>query len=168
MRREISTWQMTDSLIKQLQLENEELRKANEQLQQELQQQRKLADQLKESEEIFATFLEHNPAYVFFKDEQLRSLRLSKNYEQMLGRPLEEILGKSMDELFPPEMARQMIELDSKILRDGVPYSVEEELNGRYYSTVKFPIVIEGKPARLAGFTKIGRASCRERVSVVV
>lgn len=144
---------MTDSLIKQLQRENEELRKANEQLQQELQQQRKLADQLKESEEMFATFLEHNPAYVFFKDEQLRSLRLSKNYEQMLGRPLDEILGKSMEELFPPEMARQMIKLDSKILRDGVPYSVEEELNGRYYSTVKFPIVMEGKPNKLAGFT---------------
>jgi len=144
---------MTDSLVKKLQRENEELRKANEQLQQELRQQRQIADELTESEEMFATFLEHNPAYVFFKDEKLRSLRLSRNYEQMLGRPLEEILGKTMEELFPPELAGPMIELDSKILRDGVPYSVEEELNGRYYSTVKFPIVIEGRPARLAGFT---------------
>lgn len=144
---------MTDSLVKKLQRENEELRKANEQLQQELQQQRQIAEKLTESEEMFATFLEHNPAYVFFKDEQLRALRLSRNYEQMLGRPLEEILGKTMEELFPPELAGPMNELDSKILHDGVPYSVEEELNGRYYSTVKFPIVIEGRPARLAGFT---------------
>ncbi|PKL49461.1 MAG: hybrid sensor histidine kinase/response regulator [Candidatus Riflebacteria bacterium HGW-Riflebacteria-2] len=78
---------------------------------------------------------------------------MSRNYEQMLGRPLEELLGKSMDELFPPELAGPMIEVDSKILREGVPFAVEEELNGKYYSTIKFPIVIAGKPARLAGFT---------------
>ena len=31
----------------------------------------------------------------FFKDDQIRSVRLSKNYEQMLGRPIEELLGKN-------------------------------------------------------------------------
>jgi putative nucleotidyltransferase with HDIG domain len=30
---------------------------------------------------------------------------------------------------------------------------VEEELNGRFYTTIKFPILVEGKPRYLAGYT---------------
>ena len=132
---------------------NEELRKANEQLQAEVIRHRQTADELRETEEMFTAFMEHNPAYVFFKDDKLRSLRLSRNYEQMLGRPLSELIGKAMDELFPVELAGPMIAADRKILEEGKPNAIEEELNGRFYSTVKFPISITGKPDHLAGFT---------------
>ena len=43
---------------------------------------------LHESEEIFNHFMENSPIYVFFKDKKIRSIKLSKNYEQMIGRPL--------------------------------------------------------------------------------
>jgi diguanylate cyclase (GGDEF)-like protein/PAS domain S-box-containing protein len=105
------------------------------------------------SEEIFKNFMEHSPIYVFFKDESIRSLRLSKNYEKMLGKPLQELLGKSMDDLFPSELAKEMIKADKKIMEEGKAISVEEELNGRFYSTIKFPIIIEGKSRFLAGYT---------------
>ena len=108
---------------------------------------------LKEIEVKFRLFLEHTPIYVFFKDENIRSLHLSRNYEQMLGRPLEELLGKSMEELFPSELARNMVEDDRRILREGKPLEVEEEFGGRFYSTLKFPIYIDGKPSFLARFT---------------
>ncbi|MBU1105512.1 MAG: PAS domain S-box protein [Candidatus Riflebacteria bacterium] len=137
----------------QMRQKNDELRETNKQLQEEVIRHRQTADELRESEEIFTTFLEHNPAYVFFKDEQLRALKLSRNYEQMLGRPLSEILGKTMDELFPTELAEPMIAADQKILREGKPIAIEEHFNGNYYSTVKFPISIAGKPNHLAGFT---------------
>jgi len=142
-----------DARIKQLQQSNEELHKENGRLQKEAAQHQQTADKLRESEEIFATFMEHNPAYVFFKDEQLRAVKLSRNYEKMLGRPFDEILGKTMDELFPAELAGPMIEADRKILNEGKPIAIEEELSGKYYSTIKFPIKIAGKPDYLAGFT---------------
>ncbi len=114
---------------------------------------RALHEMLEESEEIFRLFMEYSPIYVFFKDENTRPIRLSKNYEKMLGRPIEELLGKTMDELFPSELAKSMTEDDLRILREGKPFEVVEELNGRIYTTTKFPIIKQGRPSLLAGFT---------------
>lgn len=114
---------------------------------------KKAEEALRESEEIFGRFMEYSPIYVFFKDENIRSVRLSKNYETMLGKPLVELLGKNMDELFPSKIAKSMVADDIRILNEGKEITVEEKFNGRYYSTIKFPIFIEGKPRYLAGYT---------------
>ncbi|MCJ7727601.1 MAG: PAS domain S-box protein [Actinobacteria bacterium] len=114
---------------------------------------KKAEEALRESEEIFRSFMEYSPIYVFFKDENIRALQLSKNYETMLGKPVEELLGKDMYDLFPPELAKTMVEDDMRILKAGQVVNAEEELNGRFYSTTKFPIFIEGKPRYLAGYT---------------
>ncbi len=71
----------------------------------------------------------------------------------MLGMPLSEALGKSMDELFPSDLARSMVADDRKILGEGEVVKVVEELGGRTYETTKFPILKDGKPNMLAGFT---------------
>ena len=115
---------------------------------------RKYAEEkIRENEEIFRELMKHSPVYIFFKDENIRPIRLSNNYEQLLNLPLEKILGKNMFELFPSELAKNMVEDDKKILQKGDLVKVDEELNGRYYTTIKFPIKIEGKPRYLAGFT---------------
>ena len=108
---------------------------------------------LHESEEIFTHFMDNSPIYVFFKDENIRSIRLSRNYETMLGRPLPELLGKSMDELFPSDLAKKMVADDMRVLREGKTVSVEEEFDERFYTTIKFPILIAGTPRYLAGYT---------------
>jgi len=108
---------------------------------------------LRESEEIFDKFMENSPIYIFFKNENIQAVRLSHNFETMLGRPIQELLGKSMDELFPSELARSMVQDDLRILNSGKKITIEEELHGRCYSTTKFPILIDGKPRYLAGYT---------------
>ncbi len=120
---------------------------------QDVSERKRAEESLHEMNEIFRLFLKHSPIYVFIKDENIRPIYLSENYEKMLGRPLQEILGKNMDELFPSELSRTMVEDDKGILREGVPREFIEELNGRTYSTVKFPIIIDGKPKFLAGYT---------------
>jgi PAS domain S-box-containing protein len=110
-------------------------------------------EQLEQNENIFRSFLEYSPVYVFFKDKSTRTLRLSSNYETMLGIPVSEALGKTMFELFPSELAKKMVADDLKILEDGKPVDVIEELNGHTYETTKFPIFTDGKPDMLAGFT---------------
>jgi hemerythrin-like metal-binding protein/PAS domain S-box-containing protein len=115
---------------------------------------RKRAEEaVRASEAIFEYFMEYSPMHVFFKDENRRALRLSKNYETMLGKPRSELLGKSMDELFPSDMAEQMMADDVRIMEEGKEITVEETLDGRSYSTTKFPIWVDGVPRYLAGYT---------------
>jgi len=115
---------------------------------------KKLAEaELRRTEAIFTQFMEHSPIYVFFKDERIRPILLSRNFEKMLGRPLKELIGRSMDELFPSDFAKKMVSDDLQLLKEGKDVVLEEELNGRSYITTKFPISIEGKPRYLAGYT---------------
>jgi PAS domain S-box-containing protein len=107
----------------------------------------------RESEEIFSAFMEHSPVYVFFKNDQTRPIRLSKNYENMLGMPVEKAIGKTMDELFPSPLSKTMILDDLRVLEKTLPVKKIEELNGRYYETTKFPIVKQDGSKMLAGFT---------------
>ncbi len=109
--------------------------------------------ELQESEAIFSSFLEYSPVYVFFKDSKVRTLRLSKNYEEMLGVPVQQAIGKTMDELFPSDLAKNMVADDLRILNEGQMVEVIEKLGDRTYATTKFPIYKDGKPNMLAGFT---------------
>lgn len=120
---------------------------------QDITERKKAMEELRESEEIFNQLMEHSPIYVFFKDQHIRATKLSRNFEKMLGHPINELLGKSMDDLFPSDLAKSMICDDMKILNEGKRVEVEEELNGQYYLTIKFPVNVDGKPRYLAGFT---------------
>jgi PAS domain S-box-containing protein len=108
---------------------------------------------LKESEEIFNHFLENSPIYIFFKDKNIRALRLSKNFEQLIGIPINDIIGKTMEELFPSDFAKKMIAEDKRVLNNCESTIIDEELNGRFYTTIKFPIIIDNEPQYLAGYT---------------
>jgi PAS domain S-box-containing protein len=108
---------------------------------------------LHETEEVFQQFLDSSPVYVFFKDDQLRPFRLSANYKELIGRPAAECLGKTMHELFPAAFADQILADDRAVLEGGKVVAVDEDFNGRHYTTIKFPIHIAGKPRYLAGYT---------------
>lgn len=108
---------------------------------------------LRNSEEIFNQFLLHSPIYVFFKDAQIRSLKLSANYEKWLGKPMHDLIGKNMAELFPSDFAKKIVADDQRILQEGKMVELEEEFEGKFYSTIKFPFQVADKTQYLAGFT---------------
>lgn len=112
-----------------------------------------IEEDLKQSEHIFSAFLEYCPVYFFFKDNEARPIRLSHNFEKLIGCPVNEAIGKTMYDLFPHDLAKSMIEDDLKVLRDKVPFKVVEELGGRIFETTKFPIQVPGMPSYLAGYT---------------
>jgi signal transduction histidine kinase len=70
----------------------------------------------------------------------------------MVGIPADEMIGRSMAELFPPELARKITDDDWAVVSSGQVFEVDEELNGRRYTTVKFPLAKKDK-SLLAGFT---------------
>ena len=112
----------------------------------------KRVQELEEQVFLFDRLMEISPIFVFFKDEQIRAVKLSSNYEQMLGMPLKNLLHKTMDEIFPSDLAKSMIADDQKILREGKVVEVVEELNQKTYYTVKFPMH-RRPPGFLAGYT---------------
>ena len=118
----------------------------------DLTEHKRAEEAIKERDEIYNQFLENSPIYIYFKDEKLRTLRLSHNYEAWLGKNMKELLGKNAQELFSGDFAKNMQESDLMSLKQGIKIENEEEFDGRNYSIIKFPIRIEGKPTCLAGF----------------
>ncbi|MBC8005088.1 MAG: PAS domain-containing sensor histidine kinase, partial [Verrucomicrobia bacterium] len=124
---------------------------------------KKAQESLRERDEIFSQFLENSPIYIFFKDEKLRMRNLSRNYEARTGKNIEEMIGKKVEDLFPAPVAERMTESSMHSIKEGIKIEMEEEINGRHYSIIKFPIQIEGKPTGLAGFTiDITERKCAE------
>ncbi len=138
-------------------IELQHLRKENNQLRLSIEkddkERMKAEEKINWNDAIFNQFMEYSPIYVFFKDENIRSLWLSRNFEKMLGKPMDELLGKTMYELFPSDLAKTMIKNDLQILQEGKKVEVQEEFKNRHFSTIKFPIQIKGRSKFLAGFT---------------
>lgn len=108
---------------------------------------------LEKQVEIFDKLLEISPFYIFFKDRDIKPIKLSKNYEDLLKVPVEQAIGKPMSELFPIELAENMVKDDTIVLKNGKTVEVVEELENRIYYTIKFPITLKDNSVILGGFT---------------
>jgi PAS domain S-box-containing protein len=117
---------------------------------------RKQAEEaLRDSEELLSLFMCHSPVYTFIKEvtpNESRVLQASDNYEQMIGIPGPKMIGRTMLELFPPEFAAKITAEDWAVVSSGNVLQQDEDLNGRNYTTIKFPITRRGKTL-LAGYT---------------
>jgi len=117
---------------------------------------RKQAEEaLRENNELLTLFVRHSPVYCYIKEvNSTRSvvMQASENFKQMIGIPGSEMIGRAMEDLYPPEFAAKITADDWAVVSKGVVLRLDEELNGRSYTTIKFPIVQGGKTL-LAGYT---------------
>jgi len=110
---------------------------------------------LKENKELFALFMHHSPIYTFIKEvtaTESRVIQASDNFREMIGIHGSEIIGKTMDELFPAEFASKISKDDWTVVKKGKILQLDEDFNGRNYTTIKFPIS-QGEKKLLAGYT---------------
>ena len=110
---------------------------------------------LRETQEQLALFFRHSPIHAFLKavtERESRLLFASENFSDLLGLPGSQLPGKTMEELFPLELASQMTRDDWSVVTGDKVLTVEEEFNGRHYSSVKFPITQRGGKL-LAGYS---------------
>jgi PAS domain S-box-containing protein len=131
----------------------DELKQAKEDLEQRIAER---TAELLQSQELFSLFLKYTPVYTFIKQiegEQSRVILLSDNFVDMVGRPAEELRGRTMEEIFPADFARKITEDDLSVMKGGKVILLDEELDGRSYTTIKFPIFREGDKKFIAGFT---------------
>lgn len=110
---------------------------------------------LRASNELFSLFMHYSPIYAFIKEvtpSESRVIQASDNYQNMIGVSGREMLGKTMTDLFPPEFAAKITADDWAVASRGNILKTDETLNGRQYTTIKFPIV-QGDKTLLAGYT---------------
>jgi PAS domain S-box-containing protein len=87
---------------------------------------KRLAMELRESEQRFAAFMSHLPAASWIKDLDGRYHYANREAIRIFARPLQEVVGKRDDELFPPETARQFRENDQRVLAGEGMLTTEE------------------------------------------
>jgi PAS domain S-box-containing protein len=118
-------------------------------------QQKNAEKALLEKTELFNLFMKYSPIYAFIKDvsaTESRVIKASENYIDMIGIPGAEMEGKTMEELFPPEYAAKFAADDWAVVSGGNMIKLDENMNGRNYTTLKFPI-FQGDKNLLAGYT---------------
>jgi PAS domain S-box-containing protein len=116
---------------------------------------KKAEEALRETNDLLSLFMEISPIYTYIKEvtpTESRVLRASENFQDMIGIPGSQMAGKTMSELFPEEFAKKISADDWDVVLKGKEIIIEEELNGRYYTTIKYPITSDNKNL-LAGYT---------------
>lgn len=116
---------------------------------------KKAEEALQASFKMLSLFIKNSPIYAYLKEvtpNESRVLFASENFFDMIGIPGSQIAGKKMEELFPPEFARKIAKDDWEVVQKGDVIKLEENLNDRIYTTIKFPVSIGGRNL-LAGYT---------------
>ena len=105
---------------------------------------RKLAeDSLRKNEELLNAIVETAKDSIFIKNTSLQYIKVNKAMETLFGMTREEILGKTDSNLFGPENAGHIEEIDSRVLEGK---TVEEfpskPVNGelKHFHTIKVPL----------------------------
>ncbi len=154
--RDISERKKTENQLNErkdeIEAQNEELNVLNEELQITVIALHEAKTRAEESEELFRQLMNYSPIYIYIKDLDLKPIRLSRNYEQLLGSPIHKLIGKTNDELWPSDFSKKLTTGDLQVLTDDKPIETELELNGKLYTSIKFPIYLDRKPRYLAGF----------------
>lgn len=121
----------------------------------DISKQKKIENELREFNELLSKFIKHSPIYAFIKEvypDKSIVLQASENYKDMIGIPGSEMIGKTMQELFPAEFAAKITADDWDVVKNGQVLILDEDLNGRNYTTLKFPITL-GHKKLMAGYT---------------
>jgi PAS domain S-box-containing protein len=116
---------------------------------------KRVEEELQKTNELLSLFIKHSPIYAFIKEvnpTESRVLKVSDNFQDMIGIPASEMVGKNMLELFTAEFAAKITADDWLVASRREILHLDEDLNGRHYTTIKFPIQL-GEKNLLAGYT---------------
>jgi len=112
-------------------------------------------EELRTSNELLSLFIRNSPIYAFIKEvtpDESRVLAASENYEDMVGIPGSRMVGKTMADLFPPDFAAKITADDWDVVSRGEILRLDEDLHGRHFTSIKFPVQL-GEKKLLAGYT---------------
>lgn len=117
---------------------------------------RRAERQAREQLNFLATLVDTIPSGLYWRDAQGRFLGCNSMYAQMIGHSAEDVKGHTLEEVFDPEIASSLAQLDMQLLENGGTYSYESIIpNNREYRTALLAKAIfrddEGRPAGVVG-----------------
>jgi diguanylate cyclase (GGDEF)-like protein/PAS domain S-box-containing protein len=74
------------------------------------------------------TLVESSPDAIWLKDPDGIYLSCNSSFEELVGRPRQDIVGRRDDDFFAPDAARHMRDTDAQALRTGKPLVHEQRL----------------------------------------
>ncbi len=134
-----------------------QLLRTNRRLKLEIDERKRLEEDLRQSEEQFSLFMDHFPGMVYLKDEQGRFLYLNHYIEDIYGVTVSECIGKTAGDLWSGEIAQVIHEDDREVLTTGKDLQRVEEFSARgrrlSFFTQKFPILGNTFPKLIGGIS---------------
>ncbi len=83
---------------------------------------------LEERQALLNAVVENSPDAIYVKDRQGRYLMINPAGAAFLGKKIEEVLGRDDSELFSPDSAEKILEIDRQTQTCGRPLTAEETL----------------------------------------
>ncbi len=109
---------------------------------------------LRESENLYRTFINSSSDMVFLKDENFSHIVANENLLEYFNKPEREVIGKTDFELMPKKAAEQCRRDDIKALRSKT-VSISEETEGDHvYETIKFPVTLTNGQIGVGGYIR--------------
>jgi PAS domain S-box-containing protein len=132
-----------DNLELKVALRTAELAKANQELQEEIEERKRAEEALHRQQEEQQIILDSVPAMIFYKDTDNRVIRVNRALADLTGLPVEEIEGKPVSETFPNQ-AENFWEDDWEVITTGYPKRniiepVQTPMGIRWVQTDKLP-----------------------------
>jgi diguanylate cyclase (GGDEF)-like protein len=110
---------------------------------------------LRESADLFSTFMRNIPALAFIKDGNGKYIYTNVPNSDFFGEHVREFMNKTDDEIWPGATAVGMKENDQLVLQEGraLAYLTRHVHSSRtqYFFVSKFPILRCGKPSAIGG-----------------
>ncbi|MCK5310551.1 MAG: transporter substrate-binding domain-containing protein [Desulfobacteraceae bacterium] len=127
----------------------------NRRLKNEVSNRKIIEKKLRESEELFDSFMKNLPAYAFIKDASGKYLYVNKAVDFITDSHSKNRIGKTDKEIFPPDVAKKLKANDAEVLKTNKILEVLETVtdkNGDLNTpfVIKFPI-IQGEASALIG-----------------
>ncbi len=115
--------------------------------------------ELRRKYSLLNSIFEESTDAIFVKDRQGRYVTINAVGAAIIGKFPEEIIGKTDSEVFPPEDAETLMELDRHILESGEPFADEEVITVRgepriFLSTKVVYRNAEGQAAGIIGIAR--------------
>lgn len=99
---------------------------------------------LRESEELFHSFMSYSPVAAFIKDEAGQYVYVNGLIEQLFNRPASDLVGHTDSDWFPGEAIAQIRANDALVLTQNEPLQVIETVplgdQVRHFMAFKFPL----------------------------
>jgi PAS domain S-box-containing protein len=123
-------------------------------------------EKFNDSEARFAAFMRYLPGTATMRDNQGGYLFANETWEKVFGRKGIDWMGKTLEEVWPPEVASRFLELDRQVLEQGQPLEsiepLEQDGQTNFWLHNQFPILNQDGQAVMVGVIGIDITARRQ------